>query len=159
MLLGVQLVGCSEESSSKPAATGGSPGSGGQGGTGTGGSTGGTSTGGAATGGQAGEGGSGGDGGAGGVNQCTADVEGASAIGGTDPHDHVFVLPASVIAEGNATWFVLQAEDSMGEDTAHTHTVQLSAFELTLLRSGELLTKNSSADDGHYHSVTLSCIS
>ena len=175
----VTLVGCGgEDEPTTPGGTGGKGGSGGSGGGtsgsggggtgggGTGGSggsaggTGGGGTGGGGTGG-GGTGGSSG-GGTGGSGGAPGGMCGTAAIEHTSDNQHTHI-------PGDATTLIMDLETHINGATAtmaftlpqendHSHTITLTAEQVTTLKGGGEVTGIMSSEDGnHTHEYTLSC--
>ena len=64
-------------------------------------------------------------------------------------HGHVAVITAAQLTAAGAVNL-----DIMGQAT-HTHSVQLSAAEVTQISQGTRVSKVSSTDDSHNHTVTF----
>jgi len=75
---------------------------------------------------------------------------GSDTVGSiSDNHGHVAVITAAELTAGGAL-----SLDIRGTAT-HTHTVQLSAAELTAVAGNQRVSKSSSTDTGHDHAVTF----
>jgi len=165
----VTLVGCGgEDEPTTPGGTGGKGGSGGSGG-GTSGSGGG-GTGGGGTGGSGGSaggtggGGTGGSsgGGTGGSGGAPGGMCGTAAIEHTSDNQHTHI-------PGDATTLIMDLETHINGATAtmaftlpqendHSHTITLTAEQVTTLKGGGEVTGIMSSEDGnHTHEYTLSC--
>jgi hypothetical protein len=64
-------------------------------------------------------------------------------------HGHTAVITAAQLTAGGAV-----SLDIMGQAT-HTHTVSLSAGEVTQISQGTQVAKASTTNDGHSHTVTF----
>ena len=64
-------------------------------------------------------------------------------------HGHTAVITAAQLTAGGAV-----SLDIMGQAT-HTHTVSLSAAEVTQISQGTQVAKTSTTNDGHAHTVTF----
>ena len=64
-------------------------------------------------------------------------------------HGHTAVITAAQLTAGGAI-----SLDIMGQAT-HTHTVSLSAGEVTQISQGTQVAKTSTTNDGHAHTVTF----
>jgi hypothetical protein len=64
-------------------------------------------------------------------------------------HGHVAVITGAQLTAGGAL-----ALDIMGQAT-HTHTVQLSAGEVASIAGGQHVSKESTSNTGHSHTVTF----
>jgi len=64
-------------------------------------------------------------------------------------HGHTAVITAAQLTAGGAV-----SLDIMGQAT-HTHTVSLSAGEVTQISQGTQVAKTSTSNDGHAHTVTF----
>jgi hypothetical protein len=64
-------------------------------------------------------------------------------------HGHTAVITAAQLTAANSVTL-----DIRGQAT-HTHSVELSAGEVTQISQGTRVAKASSTDDGHSHSVTF----
>lgn len=64
-------------------------------------------------------------------------------------HGHTAVITAAQLTAGGAV-----SLDIMGQAT-HTHTVSLSAGEVTQISQGTQVAKTSTTNDGHAHTVTF----
>jgi hypothetical protein len=71
----------------------------------------------------------------------------AGAISGN--HGHTAVVTAAQITAANSVTL-----DIRGTAT-HPHTVDLSAAEVGMIGGGQTVSKTSSSDDGHTHTVTF----
>lgn len=64
-------------------------------------------------------------------------------------HGHTAVLTGAVLTAGNAVNLNIQGSSD------HPHSVSLSASEVQQIGSGQRVSKSSSADAGHEHTVTF----
>lgn len=64
-------------------------------------------------------------------------------------HGHTAVITAAQLAAGGAL------DLDISGTAGHTHHVQLSGDEVVQVRGGTRVTKTSSTDDGHNHTVTF----
>jgi hypothetical protein len=64
-------------------------------------------------------------------------------------HGHTAVITAAELTAGGAVNLNIQGQ------AAHSHFVQLSGAEVTQVSQGARVSKSSSTDDGHSHTVTF----
>ena len=123
-------------------------GSGGTGGTGGGGGTGGSGAGGSGTlacGGTNGNGAGGAAGTGGSAFACMNTMTGT--------HTHPLTIPGSDIENGNS--MVPYTLQDCG--TGHTHTIELSVYDVAFLQAGTTVMVDSSTTASHLHTVSISC--
>lgn len=73
----------------------------------------------------------------------------SSSIGSN--HGHTLVVSAADVTAGVEKTYNIQG------NSAHPHTVTVSAAQFTTLQSNQQVTATSSNDSGHTHSITISC--
>ena len=66
-------------------------------------------------------------------------------------HGHSLIVSSSDVQSGSARTYSIQGSSS------HDHMVSLTAADFTNLQNNNSITVNSTNDDGHTHSVTVSC--
>ena len=64
-------------------------------------------------------------------------------------HGHTAVVTAAQITAANAVSLDIRG------DATHPHTVELSAAEVGMIGNRQTVSKTSSSDDGHLHTVTF----
>ena len=106
-------------------------------------------------------GGSGGNGACGGTNGTGAG--GGAGTGGsafactntmTGTHTHPLTIPGSDIENGNS--MVPYTLQDCG--TGHTHTLELSVYDVAFLQAGTTVMVDSSTTANHLHTVSINCV-
>ncbi len=67
-------------------------------------------------------------------------------------HGHTLTVPSSDVVTGTARTYSIQGS------SGHDHMVTLSANDFASLQNNNSISVNSTNDDGHTHSVTVSCV-
>lgn len=89
-------------------------------------------------------------GGGGGGSSPTAPSAPGDKVGSVSAnHGHTATINAAQLSAGAALTLQIRGTSD------HPHTVQLSAGEVTQIAGGSRVSKNSSVDDGHDHTVTF----
>jgi hypothetical protein len=91
-----------------------------------------------------------GAGGAGGEGGGTANLTCSSNIGTN--HGHSLEVPAADVADGVEKTYNIQGTSQ------HPHMVTITAADFTTLAGGGTVQKTSTNDNGHTHSVTVTCV-
>jgi len=68
----------------------------------------------------------------------------------SDNHGHTAVITAAQLAGGGSLLLNIQG------DSSHPHTVSLSAADISAIAGGQTVSRASSLEDGHTHTVTFS---
>lgn len=69
----------------------------------------------------------------------------------TGTHVHPLTIPSEDVARGYQTTYML------GEASGHTHTLEISNYGFIYLQGGSAIMVESSNDDDHSHTVTITC--
>ena len=67
-------------------------------------------------------------------------------------HGHTLTVPSSDVVTGSARTYSIQGS------SGHDHMVTLTANDFMSLQNNSSITVSSTNDDGHTHSVTVSCV-
>ncbi len=93
--------------------------------------------------------GCGGGGGGGGSSPTSPSAPGDKVGSVSANHGHTATITAAQLSAGAALTLQIRGTSD------HPHTVQLSAGEVGQIAAGTRVSKNSSVDDGHDHTVTF----
>jgi hypothetical protein len=66
-------------------------------------------------------------------------------------HGHELRIPAADFDAGESKTYSIQGSST------HSHSITLSAQDLTDLKAGQKISKDSTTDAGHTHSLQISC--
>lgn len=80
---------------------------------------------------------------------CESD--GTNVVIGTN-HNHAMVVSAADVTAGVDKQYNLQGT------SPHPHTVTITAADFATLKQGTMISRTSSNDNGHTHSVSVSCL-
>lgn len=94
-------------------------------------------------------GGGNGGGGGGGTGNCS--VNGGTASSISSNHGHSLTVPAADVNAGVDKTYNIQGSSS------HPHTIMVSSSDFATLSMNNSISKTSTNNDGHTHSVTITC--
>lgn len=69
----------------------------------------------------------------------------------SNPHGHTMTVTKEEVTAGVEITYQIRGNGS------HPHTVTITAADFTMLQANTMVTKTSSNDNGHTHSVTVRC--
>ena len=83
----------------------------------------------------------------------TADRTGVIGTNHPAPQDHIAIVLGSQLDAGGAITL-----DIRGNNTTHTHTVALTAQDMTDIKNGVMVSKTSTTTSFHSHTVTFAAV-